>query len=508
MAFSPILGHPNAPDVLRKENRLITATPIATAGSSRRLPSLKPASLRNILYAIATFTVLFVTGSRGVSLMQEREEALRRSGLEAQLMTRILEERVLRAVEAAEIAFSAIEKSIERNGAGLQGLLPDRALKANSSVANLTVSDAGGRVVAHASTLPDDPAPRTSFGGTAPSMTVGPSTTPILYVRPIRAPAAGWLRAGLRADFMADSDLAEVSGASTVVSLLDGSGRLVARRGDATALDGTEIVASRQIVGTSLLAEVRIPNRAALEPWRDNIAWTIVGIAILGMGLVILVSYGRRLLASEEEAHQRLQSALDDKEMLLAEVHHRIKNHLQVTVSLLQMQVNRFKDPAVKEALTETKDRLASIGLLHEAIYKDGHGDRVKLGAYLERVVASLASTYGVVRKGIEVTVDVPASLTVDIDRAVPMALIVNEAMTNAMKYAFEGRSGGRLSLAFAEDAEGARLEIRDDGPGLPEGAGESGSLGMRMIRALSTQLGGPVTFSMENGTVVRIPLG
>lgn len=261
------------------------------------------------------------------------------------------------------------------------------------------------------------------------------------------------------------------------------------------------------------MAEIRIPLVQALEPWRRNIAWTVVGLAILAVGLVLLVSYGRRLVSSEEAARAELQvafadkeSLLAEKEMLLAEVHHRIKNHLQVTVSLLQMQVKRFQDPAVKEALTETKDRLASIGLLHEAIYKDGHGDRVNLRDYLARVVGTLATTYDVRHKGIDIAISVPAETTVDIDRAIPLALIVNEAMTNALKYAFR-EGGGKLSLAVTERDGEPCLEVRDDGPGLPEDAGESGSLGMRMIRALASQLGGPVTFENDAGAVVRIPL-
>lgn len=485
-----------------------------------RLVGLAPASVRNILYGIAIFTALFATGSRGVSLMQEREEALRRSTMEANLVGRVLEERVRRSLDGAEVAFVAVEKAVDKTGADrpspvdLQPMI-DRILRLSPQVASISVADADGKVLAHASSVTVERPSAVTLGPTALSIQKGSPSAPLLYTRPLRLPdgrTAGWMQAGLRQGFIGVQDLATEAGGASYARLLDAWDRPLAEIGT-RELREDDIVAVRPLTALPVSAEIRIPLSAALEPWHRNIAWTVAGLAILGAGLVLLVSYARRYLAFEEAAHAQLQSALADKEallaekeMLLAEVHHRIKNHLQVTVSLLQMQVKRFQDPAVKEALTETKDRLASIGLLHEAIYKDGHGDRVKLRDYLSKVVDSLANTYGAQRKGIDITVRVPADATVDIDRAIPLALIVNEAMTNSLKYAFQGR-GGKLSLAVVEREGEPCLEVRDDGPGLPADAGESGSLGMRMIRALAAQLGGPVTFGNEDGAVVRIPL-
>lgn len=496
-------------------------TSTAATPTPRKFIGLAQANLRNILYGIAIFTVLFVTGSRGVSLMQEREEALRRTTMETELVSRVLEERTRRSLDGAEVAFSTVEKAVDkldetrRSSVEIQPVL-ERILGLAAQVGSLTVADPAGNVLAHASRAPTERPSTIVAGPLALTVSKGTFPTPLLYTRPLRLSdgrTVGWMQAGLRSDFVTARDLDTEAGGASYGALLDSSRQPLLELGDRSSVRADDIVTVRQIAGAPLMAEIRIPLVQALEPWRRNIAWTVVGLAILAVGLVLLVSYGRRLVSSEEAARAELQvafadkeSLLAEKEMLLAEVHHRIKNHLQVTVSLLQMQVKRFQDPAVKEALTETKDRLASIGLLHEAIYKDGHGDRVNLRDYLARVVGTLATTYDVRHKGIDIAISVPAETTVDIDRAIPLALIVNEAMTNALKYAFRD-GGGKLSLAVTERDGEPCLEVRDDGPGLPEDAGESGSLGMRMIRALASQLGGPVTFENDGGAVIRIPL-
>src|SRR3712207_6822802 len=141
--------------------------------------------------------------------------------------------------------------------------------------------------------------------------------------------------------------------------------------------------------------------------------------------------------AQLQQANESLGQALADKVVLLQEIHHRVKNNLQVTTSLLQMQARRFTDPNVKAAFRETQDRLRSIGLIHDLLYRKDQDGMIDLRDYLSRLLEELSATYGASARGIAVDLDAEP-IEIDLDRGPPLALAITEAIINAFKHAFE----------------------------------------------------------------------
>jgi|GEM_PF-1569951 PAS domain S-box-containing protein len=222
-----------------------------------------------------------------------------------------------------------------------------------------------------------------------------------------------------------------------------------------------------------------------------------------------------RDVTEREEARKALETSLREKELLLREIHHRVKNNLQTVASLLSLHLGTTANPKVKEALMESRGRVQSMALIHEKIYRSRDVSAVNLGEYVADVVRSVAGAFGLPSQ--TVTLDIEAEpLPLDIDRAVPCGLVLNELVTNVYKHAFPQGQEGTLFVRIAADREGfAQITIADDGVGLPEGFDPRAlhSLGITVVAALVEQIGGTLHFSsgpQEKGTTVHIsfPLG
>jgi len=206
-------------------------------------------------------------------------------------------------------------------------------------------------------------------------------------------------------------------------------------------------------------------------------------------------------------ANQELSDSLEEKESLLKEIHHRVKNNLQVIASILSLQIRTGVTPDVAGVLQECRDRIRSISLLHESLYQADSLAFVDLGHYLQNVAATLQRFHGRGER-IEMRYDLD-SVVGDADTAIPLGLIVNELATNAFKHAFpEGRSG-HFSLALTALADGGiALEVRDDGVGMPAGFDpeHSSSLGLRLVQLFVRQLHGEMDWRSDaDGTVFQI---
>ena len=197
--------------------------------------------------------------------------------------------------------------------------------------------------------------------------------------------------------------------------------------------------------------------------------------------------------ARRQEADTALRASLNEKEALLKEVHHRVKNNLQVIMSLLRLEGGRTAAEATKLVLRDMQGRIRSMALLHEALYRSGNYARVDLAEYLRDLVTQLFRAQSVDPAGVRLVLDL-SRVRLDIDRAIPCGLIVNELVTNSLKHAFASGRQGEVSVSLERDSSGrARLSVSDTGPGLPEDfdARRSKSLGMQLVGDLSRQLGG-----------------
>ena len=200
-------------------------------------------------------------------------------------------------------------------------------------------------------------------------------------------------------------------------------------------------------------------------------------------------------------SEERLMGSLREKEVLLKEIHHRVKNNLQVVSSLLNLQSEFVEDKAMKLLIRESQSRIRSMGLIHENLYMTG--DLAKIGAhdYLRSVVINIQRTYNVPNVRVSIEAD---ALYLGMDEAIPIGLIVNELVSNALKHAFPAERGGRVEVGLRGGENGVwRLTVADDGIGLPDdvASGSHGSLGLQLVNTLVHQLAGVLDIVRREGT-------
>jgi len=278
-----------------------------------------------------------------------------------------------------------------------------------------------------------------------------------------------------------------------------------------SVVDGGERLASYRVLpDLDLVVTAGLLVDTVFHGWqvRTQHATALVAVALLFvLGLTAVADESMRhefrLLRSVKQKADELAAALADKDVLFQEVHHRVKNNLQVISSLLTMQSLHVRDEVARNTLKDALDRIHSMGLVHQTLYERNLAANVDLGAYFGRLAEALAGSYGSGKGG--VTVEVDASGTLELERAVPLGMLANEALSNALKHAFADGRHGTVRVSLHRDNGRWRLVVQDDGSGIPDEPGRG--IGFGLIRALSRQLGGSVEFAAAagGGTMVTI---
>jgi len=202
----------------------------------------------------------------------------------------------------------------------------------------------------------------------------------------------------------------------------------------------------------------------------------------------------------------RLEASLKEKEVIIKEVHHRVKNNMQVISGFLQLQSTFTNDPAAVDMLAECQRRVRSMALVHEKLYQSRELGFINVAEYIKSLVSELQESY-VVQADIGITVDVE-SVNINLDIAIPCGLIINELLTNSLKYAFRGRPSGTIAIALHLSPDHLfHLRVCDNGTGLPENFDIAGTatLGMQLVQVLVRQLGGTVAITSKEGTCFDI---
>jgi PAS domain S-box-containing protein len=209
-----------------------------------------------------------------------------------------------------------------------------------------------------------------------------------------------------------------------------------------------------------------------------------------------------RLRASEEQ----IRTSLNEKEVLLKEIHHRVKNNLQVISSLLSLQAGQIHDREAAEVFKDSQYRVRAMALVHERLYQSDDLARIDFAGYVRDMTSHLLRSYRGLSRGIRLIPTVEG-VSLDVDAAIPCALIINELVSNALKYAFPDGQSGEIRVTLVDTAGVIIMTISDDGIGLPDGTAfeTSDSLGLQLVHSLTDQLGGTVECSVSRGTHFEI---
>jgi two-component sensor histidine kinase len=209
-----------------------------------------------------------------------------------------------------------------------------------------------------------------------------------------------------------------------------------------------------------------------------------------------------RDVTERKKMTEQIEASLAEKETLLKEVHHRVKNNLQIIASLLNLQIRKLTDPATIEALKDSQSRVRSMALVHEHLYKGKDFAHIDLGDYIRALGTALFKSSDATIRGVKFDLSIH-DIYVDTNNAIPLGLICNELITNSLKYAFRGKKGGKLSITATEDPDTLTFVVADNGVGMaPDITLENQtSLGLHLVSTLTRQLYGTVVIDRTEGT-------
>jgi len=209
-----------------------------------------------------------------------------------------------------------------------------------------------------------------------------------------------------------------------------------------------------------------------------------------------------------KKAEQKLKSSICEKEVLLGEVHHRVKNNMSVVTSLLNLQLRQLEDESLRNVFQKSCNRIMALAQVHEAMYANEDLADIDVQAYLRHLTFGLGKLYGAPLKGVSLDVSSGVQSLLP-DKLIPCGLIVNELVTNSLVHAFDGTDGGSVKVSLSTSGDTYRLEVSDDGRGLPEGLepgrDAKGTIGHNLISSLVRQLGGELVVAIQGGTSVTV---
>lgn len=292
----------------------------------------------------------------------------------------------------------------------------------------------------------------------------------------------------------------------------------IRREGSVIMAEVERIQASGKRVQLSVVASPLFDSQGkpagAIESLRDitRIKKAETDLARLNAGLEKIVKDRTKALEEEvavrKQAEAAIKASLDEQVLLLREVHHRVNNNLQIIISLTKLQIRTLEDPVMKQVLADTQNRVWAMSLVHEKLYQSENIASIELSDYTRYLATQLFSFYTINRSLVALHMDID-KIPLDIDTAIPLGLIMNELISNALKFAFPGGRTGTLSISGHLDGEVLTLVIKDDGVGLPQGFDwrNTESLGLRLITSLVDQIDGTIEKGPGEGTMFIITL-
>ena len=211
-------------------------------------------------------------------------------------------------------------------------------------------------------------------------------------------------------------------------------------------------------------------------------------------------------ISARKRAEEQLRASLDEKEVLLREIHHRVKNNLQVIASLLHVQSKKVEDENARRLFSESQDRIRSMAFIHERLYQSEDLSQVNFSAYLDRLTEHLYRSHGVALRDVTCKLDSEDAI-LSVDRAIPAGLIVNELVSNALEHAFPDERNGVITVGFSTSDDHGCLRISDNGVGVDdtEAMERDQTLGLRLVKGLVRQLRGDMDIDGAGGLTYTI---
>jgi PAS domain S-box-containing protein len=214
-------------------------------------------------------------------------------------------------------------------------------------------------------------------------------------------------------------------------------------------------------------------------------------------------------ITERKRTEEEIQASLQEKELLLREIHHRVKNNMQVISGLLDLQASLSGNPELIEMLNESQNQIRSMALVHEKLYGSKDFSRIDLAGYVRSLSQDLFHSYKINPKKIDLTIQTDGDVYVDINKAIPCGLILNELISNALKHAFSGDRHGELQIIIHETKNTEiKIVVRDNGFGLPDDVDihQPRTVGLHLVNGLvKNQLDGQIEVRRDNGTEIRI---
>ena len=232
---------------------------------------------------------------------------------------------------------------------------------------------------------------------------------------------------------------------------------------------------------------------ASLDAQRNKVTQRnrlLVLAIVFAVGLVAFAGYWYHQHKVRKQQNQRIS-------MLMQELHHRVKNNLQVISSLLSLQSMKLQDDKAKQAVLEGKNRVKAMSMIHQKLYQSYDLSEIDFRAYVKELVEDLKRSY-MPKEDVDIVIDIP-DLKLDVEKTLPLGLIINELVSNSFKYAFQGIETPQIGISLMSEKGGYLLKVFDNGPGLPRHLNptEVSSFGLRLVKILSDQMKG--SMSMDN---------
>lgn len=213
-----------------------------------------------------------------------------------------------------------------------------------------------------------------------------------------------------------------------------------------------------------------------------------------------------RDITERKEAEDKIRASLEEKKVLLREIHHRVKNNMQIISSLLNLQARYINDEQVVDILKESQNRVKSMAMIHEKLYQSSGLARIGFRDYINHLARFLSQSYVIDTERIRINTQVD-DVFLDIDTAIPCGLIINELVTNSLKHAFPDKMEGNINIQLKETNDGYVLKVIDNGIGFPKNLDfkSTETLGLQLINNLVMQLDGTAELKSDNGTEFKI---